>query len=153
MAWRRGRHVCSGVPADNRTDAPPVAALPSLTRCPTGGRPARAEWIIYVIRHGVQWRDVPGAYGPHKTLHNRFIRWSRLGVFDRIFAALAAEVGTPERVMIDSAQLKAHRTAARLLAKGAFPRCIGRTKGGLNSKLHAVYNQLGRPLIMLLTEG
>ena len=47
--------------------------------------------IIYVIRHGLRWRDAPAAYGPHKTLYNRFVRWSRMGVFDRIFAALAAE--------------------------------------------------------------
>jgi transposase len=66
--------------------------------------------IIYVIRHGLQWRDAPAAYGPHKTLYNRFVRWSRLGVFDRIFAALAAEGGPPERLMIDSTHLKAHRT-------------------------------------------
>jgi putative transposase len=30
--------------------------------------------IIYVIRHGLQWRDAPATYGPHKTLYNRFIR-------------------------------------------------------------------------------
>ena len=40
--------------------------------------------IIYVIRHGLQWRDAPTTYGPHKTLYNRFVRWSRMGVFDRI---------------------------------------------------------------------
>ncbi len=76
--------------------------------------------IIYVIRHGLQWRDAPAAYGPHKTLYNRFIRWSRMGVFNRIFAALAAEDGPPERLMIDSTHLKAHRTAASLLKKGLF---------------------------------
>jgi len=38
--------------------------------------------IIYVIRNGLQWKDAPKAYGPHKTLYNRFIRWSRLGVFN-----------------------------------------------------------------------
>jgi hypothetical protein len=42
-------------------------------------------------------------------------------VFDRIFAALAAEGGPPERLMIDSTHLKAHRTAASLLKKGLFP--------------------------------
>ncbi len=77
--------------------------------------------IISVIRHGQQWRDAPTAYGPHKTLDNRFVRWSRMGVFDRIFAALAAEGGPPERLMIDSTHLKAHRTAASLLQKGLFP--------------------------------
>jgi transposase len=46
--------------------------------------------IVYVIKHGLQWKDAPKGYGPHKTLYNRFIRWSRMGVFDRIFAASPA---------------------------------------------------------------
>ena len=74
--------------------------------------------IVYVIRNGLQWKDAPSGYGPHKTLYNRFIRWSRLGVFACIFAALAAGGGIPERLMIDSTHLKAHRTAASLLKKG-----------------------------------
>ncbi|HBQ32350.1 IS5 family transposase [Brucella anthropi] len=109
--------------------------------------------IVYVIKHGLQWKDAPKDYGPHKTLYNRFIRWSRLGVFDRIFAALAGEGPNPERIMIDATHLKAHRTAASLLKKGMFPRRIGRTKGGLNSKLHTVCDGEGRPIIMLLSEG
>jgi transposase len=35
--------------------------------------------IIYVIRNGLMWKDAPAAYGPHKTLYNRFVRWSRMG--------------------------------------------------------------------------
>ena len=66
---------------------------------------------MYVIRNGLQWKDAPKEYGPHKTLYNRFMRWSRLGVFDRIFAALAGEGPKPERIMIDATHLKAHRTA------------------------------------------
>ena len=84
--------------------------------------------IVYVIRHGLQWKDAPKAYGPHKTLYNRFIRWSRLGVFDRIFAALAREGPRPERMMIDATHLKAHRTAASLLKKGMFPVLSGARK-------------------------
>ena len=74
--------------------------------------------ILYVIRNGLMWKDAPPGYGPHKTLYNRFVRWSRLGVFARIFAALVAEAGVPERLMIDSTHLKAHRTAASLVKKG-----------------------------------
>jgi transposase len=74
-------------------------------------------------------------------------------VFNRIFAALAGAAGTPETAMIDATHLKAHRTASSLLKKELFPRCIGRTKGGLNSKLHAVCDDQGRPLILALTEG
>lgn len=43
----------------------------------------------------MQWKDAPAGYGPHKTLYSRFIRWSRLGVFDRIFAALAGDRECP----------------------------------------------------------
>ena len=77
--------------------------------------------IIFVIRNGLRWRDEPKDYGPHKTIYNRFIRWSRLGVFDRIFSALSARGGPPDRLMIDATHLKAHRTAASLLKKGMFP--------------------------------
>ena len=35
--------------------------------------------IVYVIRDGLQWKDAPHGYGPHKTLYNRLIRWSRSG--------------------------------------------------------------------------
>ena len=85
--------------------------------------------IIFVIRNGLRWRDAPPAYGPHKTLYNRFIRWSRLGVFDRIFAGLAGEAGPPDRLMIDSTHLKAHRTAASLQKKGLFPAVSAAPKG------------------------
>ena len=46
--------------------------------------------FIHVLKNGLMWRDAPSAYGPHKTLYNRFIRGSKAGVFNRIFAALAA---------------------------------------------------------------
>ena len=73
--------------------------------------------ILHVLRNGLRWRDAPQDYGPHKTLYNRFVRWSRAGVFAHIFGDLAAAAGEPERLMIDSTHLKAHRTAASLLAK------------------------------------
>ena len=77
--------------------------------------------IIFVIRNGLQWRDVPPSYGPHKTIYNCFIRWSALGVFGRIFLELAKGGGEITELMIDATHLKAHRTAASLLKKGLFP--------------------------------
>ncbi|OUI97796.1 transposase [Acetobacter sp. DsW_54] len=77
--------------------------------------------IVYVIRNGLQWKDAPKAYGPHKTLYNRFIRWSRLGVFDRIFVALTEQAGRSKRLMIDATHLEVHRTSASLLKKELFP--------------------------------
>ena len=77
--------------------------------------------IIHVIRNGLRWRDAPTVFGPHKTLYNRFVRWSAAGVFDAIFAALASAGQAADTVMIDATHLKAHRTAASLLKKGMFP--------------------------------
>ena len=73
--------------------------------------------IIHVQRNGLRWCDAPPAYGPHKTLYNRHVRWTRNGVFARIFAALAEAARPPERIIIDSTHLKVHRTAASLLQK------------------------------------
>ncbi len=73
--------------------------------------------IIHVIRNGLRWCDAPSVYGSHKTLYNRHVRWTRNGVFQRIFTALAEQAGPPERIIIDSMHLKAHRTAASLLQK------------------------------------
>ena len=84
--------------------------------------------IVFVIRNGLRWRDAPREYGPHKTIYNRFVRWSRLGVFNKIFAELAGKGGRSERLMIDATHLKAHRTAASLLKKGLFPDVSGAPK-------------------------
>lgn len=86
--------------------------------------------IIHVIRNGLRWRDAPEAYGPHKTLYNRFIRWSKMGVFDRIFTALVQQSASHDCLMIDATHLKAHRTAASLLKGGHFPGLSAVQKGG-----------------------
>jgi transposase len=75
--------------------------------------------IIFINRNGLRWRDAPREYGPHKTLYNRWIRWSRMGVFARIMEGLAAEQADCRTIMIDATYLKAHRTASSLrLQKG-----------------------------------
>ena len=80
--------------------------------------------IIYVIRYGLRWRDAPPEYGPYKTLYNRFIRWSRMGIFNNIFFELSKTARNDGKVMIDATHLKAHRTAASLLKKGLFPAAL-----------------------------
>ena len=84
--------------------------------------------ISHVIRNGLRWRDAPADYGPHKTLYNRFVRWTRMGVFDRIFSSLAGTSGDPDTIQIDSTHLKAHRTACSLRKKGFFPAISGEQK-------------------------
>ena len=70
--------------------------------------------IIFVNRNGLRWCDAPKDYGPHKTLYNRWKRWSRMGVFATIMIELAAQAQETEIVMIDATHAKAHRTASSL---------------------------------------
>ena len=84
--------------------------------------------IIFVIKNGLRWRDAPSAYGPHKTLYNRFKRWSEMGVFNRIFYALAYKMSHSDQLQIDATHLKAHRTASSLLKKGMYPALSGSQK-------------------------
>ena len=74
--------------------------------------------VLSGILFGLRWQDAPPVYGPHKTLYNRFVRWSRLGVFARIFRDLAQPGRDGDTLMMDSTHLKAHRTAASLRKGG-----------------------------------
>ncbi|KHQ49688.1 Transposase orfA IS5 family element [Mameliella alba] len=77
--------------------------------------------IIFINRNGLRWRDAPVEYGPHKTLYNRWKRWSEKGIFAQMMAGLAAEHGEEKTAMIDATYLKAHRTASSLGVKTYGP--------------------------------
>ena len=67
--------------------------------------------IFYVLRTGAPWRDLPERYGPYTTVYNRFNRWSRRGIWLKIFEELAAR--SPQSMqLIDSSIIRAHQHAA-----------------------------------------
>ena len=68
--------------------------------------------IVHVLRSGCRWKDAPAAYGPDKTLYNRFVRWAAKGVWAKVFQTLAAASGPPAEVLIDSTSMKVHRCGA-----------------------------------------
>jgi predicted DNA-binding ribbon-helix-helix protein len=74
-----------------------------------------------VIKNGLQWKDAPPEYGPHHTLYCRFLSWSRMGIFNSIFAELSADGVTLDWLTSEATPLEAQRTAARMLKKGMFP--------------------------------
>ena len=67
--------------------------------------------IFYVLRTGMPWRDLPERYGPYTTAYNRFNRWSRRGIWKRIFDTLASK-SRDGLYLIDSTIVKAHRAAS-----------------------------------------
>lgn len=67
--------------------------------------------IFWVLRSGAPWRDLPERYGPRTTSYNRFIRWRKAGVWDRMMDAITAAHGGDIQ-MIDSTSVRAHQQAA-----------------------------------------
>ena len=109
------------------------------------------EAVRWRYRSGSAWRDLPTRFGDFRVVHTRFSRWSKTGVWERIFEHLAADADN-ESAMIDSTIVRAHQHSA-----GATPppktEAIGRSKGGLSPKIHATTDALGNPLSFHLTPG
>jgi transposase len=69
--------------------------------------------ILWRFRTGSPWADIPERYGPHTTCYNRFVRWRKAGVWDRLLAAVS-QAFDGELVMIDSSSIRVHQHGATL---------------------------------------
>jgi len=69
--------------------------------------------IFYKLRTGVPWRDLPERYGPSTTVYNRFNRWSKAGVWDRLMDAVS-DAHNNDLVMIDGTSVRVHHSAVTL---------------------------------------
>jgi len=106
--------------------------------------------IFWVLRSGAPWRDLPEMYGPRTTCYNRFVRWRRAGVWDRIMDALAAGHDAAVQ-MIDTSVVRVHQHGARIADSNHQD--MGRSRGGLTSKIHAVVDTNGLPVHLAVTRG
>ena len=98
---------------------------------------------FWVLRSGAPWRDLPETYGPCTTCYNRFVRWRLAGGWDRIMEALTVLMmrGPDDRYVY----------RARAPTWGL--QNMGRSRGGLTSKVHAVVDAKGLPVRLDLTPG
>ncbi|MEF9886879.1 IS5 family transposase [Streptomyces sp. P9-A4] len=112
--------------------------------------------IVWKFRTGTAWRDVPECYGPWATLHTRFRRWAADGTFDRMLRAAQAKADAAGDiewlVSVDSTVVRAHQHAAGA-KKGLRDPALGRSRGGLTSKIHLACDGRGRPLGFVVTGG
>ncbi|MFJ5681052.1 IS5 family transposase [Streptomyces sp. NPDC093097] len=158
------------------TDAQWARLEPLLPKGKKPGRPPiwtrrqLIDGIRFRTRTGVPWRDVPERYGPWARSYDLFRRWQRDGTWQRIFVELQAQADAKELITwdlnIDSTVCRAHQHAAGARKKGtcrlsrpaASPsnrndHGLGRSRGGLTTKLHLAVEQGQKPMSVVITAG
>ena len=105
--------------------------------------------VFWILRTGAPWQDLSETYGNWKNVHRRFCRWRDKGIWEKILEALVDETDF-EWLMIDASHVKVHPDAAG--ARGGN-QAMGRTKGGLNTKIHLAVDAHGMPVRFFVTSG
>ena len=126
---------------------------PSMPPCK--GRPGGAhrpffDALLWMARTGAPWRDLPERLGAWNVVYQRYAYWCKKGHFERLFQGV--QQPDMEEVMVDSTCCRAHQSSVGA-RKTSGPQAIGITRGGLNTKIHAVCDALGNPLRFVLTAG
>jgi transposase len=128
------------------------------------------DGIRWRIRTGSPWRDLPAEYGPWQTVYGLFRRWQRCGVWAQILTALQARADAQGRIRwdvnVDSTSCRAHQHAAGArrdgdrqveppggLATEPEDHGLGRSRGGLTTKIHLACEQGQKPLSIVITAG
>ena len=106
--------------------------------------------IFWILRSGAPWRDLPDGYGPHTTCYDRFVRWRRAGVRHQLMDALTTTHNAAVRI-IDTSIVRVHQQGACIADNGE--QHMGRSRGGLTSKIHAVVDADGLPVQLAITTG
>jgi transposase len=108
--------------------------------------------VLYRIRTGIPWRDLPERFGDFKNVHRRFSRWAGKGLWTNLLSLLT-EDADEEYVMIDRTLVRAHQHSSGAVGRNRSDQAIGRPRGGLTTKSHARVAALGNPTEFFLTAG
>jgi len=108
------------------------------------------EGILYRLRIGCPWRDLPESFGLWNTIYRRFLLWSRKGILKRLFKSLSQESDT-EWEFIDGSYVKAHQHSSGAISDEN--QAIALSRGGNTSKIHLAVDSYGLPLEFIITGG
>ncbi|WP_408058550.1 IS5 family transposase [Streptomyces niveus] len=117
--------------------------------------------IAFKFQTGTQWVHLPEKYGNWRGVYNRLRMWAINGTWERVFTTLMAQADAEDdlnwAVSVDSTIVRAHQHAAGARKKGPQPtspdHAIGRSRGGLTTKIHLAADTRCRPLAFVLTAG
>ncbi|WP_338635001.1 IS5 family transposase [Spirobacillus cienkowskii] len=108
------------------------------------------EAVFWKLRTGAPWRDLPTEFGSYSTVFNKFNRWSKLGIWQKLFLKIRGELDN-EWNFIDSTIVKAHQYSVNSKCKKR--ECIGRSVCGNSSKIHMLSDSHGNPIDFIISEG
>jgi transposase len=136
---------------------------PASPTKPHTGRPAAdhrriLNGILWIIRTGAPWRDVPERYGSWQTIASRFYRWRKAGIWARLFAAVQQRAAAAGQLdwdihYVDGTIVRAHQHAAGAHTGSAEAEALGRSQGGFSTKVHIRAEGGGKLMTLVLTPG
>ena len=108
------------------------------------------EGILFRLRTGIPWRDLPTEFGGWSAVYRRFNLWSKKGLLNMLFNELA-KLADYDWVFADGSIVKAHQHSAGAATKDN--ECIGKSRGGNSTKIHLAVDSGGLPIYFELSEG
>lgn len=139
--------------------------MPNDTK-PRRGRPwsnhrQLVNGVLWILQTGAAWRDLPDEFGKWKTVYNRFRRWVKEGLWDKVFCKLLRrmdQLGNIDRTVwcVDGTVIRAHRVAAGMTKQSEAndeAHALGRSRGGYLTKLHVMTDAKGTLLSVTATGG
>jgi transposase len=109
------------------------------------------EGVLFVLTEGCSWRAIHRPKASWNSVYQYYRRWCKAGLWQELLAQLGHEAAGTLR-FLDSTHVKVHCDGANP-AGGQEGQAMGRTKGGLNTKIHAVVDNKARPAAVLLSAG
>jgi transposase len=108
------------------------------------------QGVLWILRTGAPWRDLPERDGNWGSIWRRFRRWSLQGTWSKLFEQM--QDPDYEWLLMDSTRIRVHPDAAGG-PLGPAEEEIGRSRGGKTTKIHAVVDALGNPVRLILSDG
>ncbi len=109
------------------------------------------ESILFVLTEGCSWRAIDRPQARWNSVYQYFRRWCQRGTIEKVLTQFGPELA-PGWHFVDSTHVKVHADGSNP-AGGQARQAMGRTKGGLNTKIHAVVNARSQPIVIALSSG